>query len=115
MATISPVRSSPGAGIEKILWETVTEADTGGSIQPSGLGPAVGTIQFTGTFNGGTLTFEASKDGATWVTVPTTLGADISATAAGMYTFSWPALQFRINNNGSGTSEDVDVTVIFRG
>ena len=40
MATITPVRSSPAHNIEKIFWETLTEADTADSVIPAGLSGA---------------------------------------------------------------------------
>lgn len=115
MATISHVRSQPaGNGIEKVFWETLTEADTATAVIPSATAPAIASVQVTGTFGGATVVLQGSNDGTNYFTLKDTAGSDISLTAAGGADFSVGCLQIRPSASG-GSSQDVDITVIFRG
>ena len=113
MATITPVRSSEGANIEKVFWETLTTADTATAVIPQGVTGVVGSVQVTGTFGSGTCVLQGSNDGTNYVTLKDTAGNDISLTAAGMVDFSTAALYIRPSTSG-GTADDLDVTVILR-
>ena len=115
MATISPVRSQPaGVGVEKVLWETLTEADTASAIIPSSTAPAIASVQVTGTFGSATIVLQGSNDGSNFFTLKDTAGNDISFTAAGGADFSVGCLHIRPSTSG-GSSSDVDISVIFRG
>ena len=115
MATISPVRSQPaGYGVEKVLWETLTENDTASAIIPSSTAPVVGSVQVTGTFGSATVVLQGSNDGSNFFTLNGTDGNAISLTAAGGADFSVGCLHIRPSASG-GTGQDVDITVIFRG
>lgn len=114
MSTITPVRSSLGLGIEKIFWETMVTGDTIVTELPSGAGPISGSVQFTGTFNGGTtVTLTGSNDGTNYVTLKDLAGNDISFTAAGAADFT-TAMAYIKPGIASGSADDVDATVVLR-
>ncbi len=113
MATINPVRSSPGGAASKILWEGMATGDTITPDLPSRSEP-VGSVQVTGTFGGATVTLQGSNDGTNYVTLKDLSGADISFTTAGLAYFDGRTLYIRPGISG-GSSDDVDVTVIYRG
>lgn len=115
MATITQARSQPaGNGIEKVLWEALTENDTAQAVIPSATAPAIASVQVTGTFGGATVVLQGSNDGTNYFTLKDTVGSDISFTAAGGADFSVGCLQIRPSASG-GSSQDVDITVIMRG
>lgn len=110
MATIEAV-ATYNAGATKVLWETVANGDTIKAYRTKGVEGAVGSVQMTGTF-GAAVTLAGSNDGANFVTLKDTSGADISLTAAGLVDFSTAALYIKPVEAGV---TDVDVTVILRG
>lgn len=113
MATISPVRSSPARNIEQILWETLTESDTAGSVLPASVLSLFGSVQVIGTFGGATVVFQGSNDGTNWVNLNDKDGNAISLSAAGAAEFSTAMLYLRPSASG-GSSQDIDVYVIMR-
>ena len=112
MATITPVKSSPAWNIEQVFWETLTDADTATEIQPAGLSPIFGAVQFVGTI-GTAVTLQVSNNGTNWVTLNDKDGTAISTgTSGAMFEFSTAARYIR-PGTPTGTS-DVDVTLILR-
>ena len=114
MATVSPVRSSGGIGIEIITWEALATGDTINTAQPSGQAGLAGSVQIAGTFGGATVTLQGSNDGANYVTLKDTSGTASSVRAAGLVDFSTACRYIKPGISG-GTSDDVDVTVCLRG
>jgi len=55
MATITPVDSRLGPGVDLVTWTTITEADTAAGYLSGSLYPLVGALQVTGTFGGATV------------------------------------------------------------
>lgn len=114
MATVNPVRSSANVGIDVILWEACATGDTINADQPTRMSPLAGSVQFTGTFGGATVTLTGSNDGTNFVTLTDPTGSDISVTSAGMVEFSTSCRYIKPGISG-GTGDDVDVTVVLRG
>lgn len=94
----------------RVIWTGITESDTGGAAQVK---PTLkrGTVIFGGTFNGGTLSLQGSIDGSNYATLVDFQGDAISATAATTFEFESLCPYLQISNNGSGSSEDVDVAI----
>lgn len=113
MATVNPVRSAPGGGCTKVFWEALATGDTIGTDLPA-RGEPVGSVQVTGTFGGATVTLTGSNDGTNYVTMKDVYGTAISFTSAGMANFNGLPLYIKPAISG-GTSDDVDVTIIYRG
>jgi hypothetical protein len=113
MATIPPVRSSIQHNIEKITWETVTSDDTATAVIPMGVGSLAASVQVIGTFGGCTVTIQGSNDNSNWATLKDIYGANLSFTAAGLADFSTACGYVRPSVSG-GTSEDIDVALVFR-
>jgi hypothetical protein len=113
MATIPAVRSSIQHNIEKVTWETLTDADTATAVIPMGVGSLAGSVQVIGTFGGCTVTIQGSNDNSNWATLKDLYGANLSFTAAGIADFSTAVGYVRPIVTG-GTAEDIDVIVVFR-
>lgn len=115
MATINPTPQSTGVpGTTTIKWETLTENDSAAEHAPGGYEPAIGNVQVVGTFGGATVNFQGSNDGTNWVNLSDTQGTEISLTATGAADFSSAMLYFK-PVAASGSSQDIDVIVNFRG
>lgn len=114
MATITPVRASVQAGIEKITWTNLSTADTATEVMVMGASGAIGAMQVTGTFGSATITLQGSNDGTNFAAITDPSGNDIAVTAAGIVDFSTAAAYIRPSSAG-GTADDVTVTVILRG
>lgn len=112
MATITPVESSPAWNIAQIFWETLTDSDTATSIQPAGLLPLFGAVQFVGTI-GTAITLQGSNDGTNWVTLTDKDGTSISTGTSGAIFEFATACRYIRPGTPTGTS-DVDVTLIMR-
>lgn len=115
MATITPsitLNNTQTPFYTRITWTAITEADTGGSatIKPT---LKRGTVVFGGTFNSGTYTLQGSIDGVNYVTLKDRNDNLLSATTATVFEFETLAPFIQVGNNGSGSSEDVDVSVQF--
>ena len=114
MATITPTPSRPVSGVEKQLWETITEADTAASVLTSGTTPAISSVQAVGTFGSATVVMQGSNDGTNWINLDDTTGTEIAFTAAGGAEFSSSYLYLRPSISG-GTGQDIDVHLVMRG
>lgn len=110
-ATIS-INNTQAPFYTRVIWSGITESDTGGSaiIKPT---LKRGTVIFGGTFNGGTLSLQGSIDGSNYATLKDFLGNTITATAVTTFEFETLTPFIQVANNGSGSSEDVDVAVQF--
>jgi hypothetical protein len=115
MATVSPAcQSGTPANMQVILWEALATGDTINAAEPQGLSGLAGSVQFTGTFGGATITLTGSNDGTNFVTLEDTNGEAISVTAAGLVDFATACRYIKPGISG-GTGDDVDVTVVLRG
>lgn len=112
MAAINPTFDYP-VDLTRIEWEEITESDTATEVTIKGLGPAVGSVQFTGTFGGATAVLQGSNDGSTWVTINDQNGDAISMTSAGAADFSTAMLYLRPSMS-SGSSQDIDIFMVLR-
>lgn len=65
-----------------IEWTGLLNGDTGESIQMPGSSDR--SIQFSGTFSGGTIILQGSNDGTNWETLTDLQGNAISKTASGI-------------------------------
>lgn len=113
MATITNTHNTLAAGVEQYTWSGVATANTMTGLILSGLGPAVGSVQATGTFGGSTVTLQGSCDGTNYFTLKDTAGTAISFTAAGGADFSTAVAFIRPASSG-GTGDNVNVTVVIR-
>ena len=115
MATVSPARQSGApANMQIILWEALATGDTVVAAEPQGLSGLAGSVQFTGTFGGATVTLTGSNDGANFVTLEDVNGDAVSVTAAGLIDFATACRYIKPGISG-GTGDDIDVTVVLRG
>ncbi|MGH1414831.1 MAG: hypothetical protein ACRBB0_15190 [Pelagimonas sp.] len=99
----------------KVTWSGVATDDAADAYSPSGLAPLAASVQISGTFDSGTVTFEASNDGATFFGVKDTAGTLISATENGLFEFSSSAQFLKPVLDGAGGSADLDVSLVLRG
>ncbi len=112
MAAKNPTFDYP-VDVTRIEWNNITESDTANPVAVSGLGPAVGSVQFIGTFGSATAVLQGSNDGSTWVNLEDQNGDAISLTAAGAVDFSTAMLHLRPSMSG-GSSQDIDVFMVLR-
>lgn len=113
MATVNP--SMGGAvNIAAITWAGMVTGDTITRVEPSGLLPLFGSVQFTGTFGGATLGVQGSNDGTNWVALKDKSNATIALTSAGAAEFSTAMRYLRPSISG-GTSNSVTATLVMRG
>lgn len=114
MAAVTHTFTRPAKQAVKIFWEAIATGDTPDARVLEGVQGGIASAQVTGTFNGGTtVTLQASNDATNYVTLKDLQGNDISLTAAGLIDFTTAALYLR-PNVASGSSDDIDVTVILR-
>ena len=123
MATITPTVVPLSSNAVKVLWETVTHADSGGStdLDESPLRGDLSafpgkTVSAAGTFAGGlSLALEGSNDGTNWFACHS-LGGSVAAgnaiafTAAGSAVVAQNARFYRVTRT-SGSASDVDVVM----
>ena len=114
MAAIAPVPANLAPGVEQILWETLTESDTATAQLTGGIGPAIGSVQFVGTFGSATVVLQGSNDNSNWVTLQDFEGAPISFAVTGAADFSTAMAYIRPSATG-GSSQDLDVYLVTRG
>jgi hypothetical protein len=116
MAAIPALFSTSVAGVPRLIWTGITTtSDTADSFIVIGQSGVAGSVQFAGTFAGGsTAVLQCSNDGSTWFTMKDTLGNNISATAAAYFEFTTTAAYIRPAVT-SGSADNVDVIVLLRG
>ena len=114
MAAITPVIDRTIAKIPRVIWETITSADTPDALPISEQWGLAASVQVVGTFGDATVVMEHSNDGTNWVTAKDLQGNDISLTATGMAEFSLSSAYIRPAVTG-GSGYDIDVIVVFRG
>lgn len=116
MATVNPTITSLDSpnGVPAIVWSGIATGDTLTSYLIRNRYGYVGAAQISGTFGGATVTIQVSNDGTNWFTAQDTLGNSISVTAAAIFEVSTAAAYIRPTISG-GTSDSVDITLVFRG
>lgn len=84
MATINPTITRVGNNVLKVVWATLTSADTSGAALDQVLLAdfADRSIQITGTFGTATLKFQGSNDESNFVSLTDPQGNAIEKTAA---------------------------------
>lgn len=83
MATRTAVQTAvPNAHAQLVTWSGLLNTDVGSAIQLAHFGDR--TVQVTGTFGGGTMTFQGSNDGTNWASLTDPQGNAIAKTAAGL-------------------------------
>lgn len=97
----------------QVVWEQITEADTGAAYTCLSTQGVLGAVQVIGTMGGATVAMQASNDGTNWWNLKDTSGTEIGLTAAGGADFSTAALYVRPSPSG-GSSQDLDVYLIMR-
>lgn len=125
MATITPNKSfgansllgSGGGGTRMlIVWESISDADSGGAIV---VNPryADRTVAVSGTFAGAiAVTLEGSMDGDTWHTCHSagggvSSGDALTFSAAGAAVVAENFVRYRVSRTGGGASPNSDVNV----
>lgn len=99
-----------------ITWATLTSSNAAGTAyQQEGTRAAIGTVQFTGTFDSATAVLQGSNDGTNYVTLKDSLGSDVSFTAAGYAEISTAFAYIRPSTSGGGGSQDIDCILVARG
>lgn len=96
----------------KLEWSGLASTDTGQPADLSRNEGLVGSVQFTGTFGGGTVVLEGTNDGTNYFTLKDAAGSDISATAAAGFDFSVACLSIRPR---AASTTSIACTVILRG
>lgn len=90
-----------------IVWDGITEADTGASTAIS-YGKKRGTAVIAGTFGGGTYNVQVSLDGTDFANLKDLQGSDVSATTSESFEFETVGKYFQVTQSG-GSSADVNV------
>lgn len=111
MAVKNNKDSTPARGVVLILWETVTQADTGAPVKAAQYSDK--TVQVVGTFGGTTCTMQGSNDGSTWFSLTDLTGTAIAFTAAGAKLIAENPLYIRPSCSG-GAGADLDIYVVGR-
>ena len=112
--TINTSDSNELIGRTKLFWETLTTGDQGSAFEMAGTLGIFGSVQATGTFaNGTVMTLQVSNDNTNWATLKDLTGTAIELSAAGLVDFTTAARYIR-PSVASGSSDDVDVTVVLR-
>ena len=115
MAEISQATTYPtkaGGDVAVTSWTDLASGDTG---QPVVLAQfADRTVQVGGTFDGASLIFEGSNDGATYHTLMDPQGNALSFTAAGLEAVLELPLWVRPRVSGGGAGVAINVTLVGR-
>lgn len=116
MATITPVLDTPAEGAARQTWTGITTTTDA----PAAVGPIRGqgyrraTVQFSGTFAGGSsASLMGSNDGTTFCVLDDINGDAITVTAASIKEFGTSALYIKPQVL-SGAGDNVDCIVIAR-
>ena len=109
MATITADKKPREGGIQKIIWETMGNADTGTSVKCADYPDK--TVDVIGTFGGATVTLQGSMDDSTWSTMVDSTGTNLAFTAASTLKLirDNPLFIRAITSGGTGT--DIDVII----
>jgi len=116
MPTISPAVNFVAVQthrIPRVTWPGMATGDTIVALPVAGNSIVAGSVQFAGTFGSATVKLQVSNDGTTFFDMKDASGTTISATAAGIFTFTTSALYIRPAIAG-GTSDSVDAIVCLR-
>lgn len=116
MPAIKPVSTRLSRGTYRVEWLAVTESDTFDAA-----GPALGipmfsdkSVQFDGTFGGGTFTLEGSNDGTSFFGLNDPSSTAISHTAAGLDQVLENPSHIRPARTG-GTGVSINVRLVIHG
>lgn len=111
MATRSATRTDRNDGITSIIWEGITESDSGAAVIAADLFSK--TVQAIGDFDAsGAITMQGSNDGTNWFTLTDPTGADVVLTAATMGVIIMENPLYVRPTATAGTSVDMDVYLV---
>lgn len=115
MADISPIKSIVD-GVPRVTWTGITTTtDTPLKFTVTEQWGLAGSVQFVGTFAGGsTAKLQMSNDGTNWVDIKDLQGGTISATATGIFEFTCSAAYIKPVVSG-GSADNVNVILVLRG
>ena len=116
MPTVSPVKTNPSSAVADIItWSGIITNDTVNRWEIHNATAVAGSVQITGTFNGGTTAvLQVSNDGTTWFTADDVQGDAVSATAAAFFELSLTARYVRMSV-ASGSSDSITAVLVLRG
>jgi len=113
MATITPTTAFDGTA-QVVTWtDLTTTTDTAVAYATKG-GMVRASVQFGGTFGGGTTALQGSEDGTNYVTLKDINGNAVSATSAARFEVTSAARYIKPIQTG-GTGDNALVTVTLRG
>lgn len=110
MPNISPSQSYVFDDRSKIEWQNISNGDTLEYSHFSARSGAIGCVQVTGDFGGGTFEIEVSNDGITFFPLSDIGGEIITSTTDAFFSFSTAALFVRPELSG-GTGGNITVIV----
>lgn len=114
MAAVAHTFTKPAKQAAKVSWASIATGDTPDAYTLQGVQGGIGSVQATGTFNGGTtVTLTASNDGTNYETLFDLQGTAISLTAAGRVDFTTAALYIK-PAVASGSADSITVTLVLR-
>lgn len=115
MATITPAVTITDS-VPSVTWTGITTTtDTPSAFAVQGQSGLAMSIQFAGTFNGGTTAvLQGSNDGSTYTTLKDILGNNVSTTAAALFEVS-SSVRYIKPAVSAGSSDNVNVIVVMRG
>lgn len=111
MATVSGRTTYPNRHVMKVVWPSVTNADTFGAVQVDGK-YADRTVAVTGTFGSATVLVQGSLDGTNYFTL-TGNSSSLSFTTAGLQAVIEATEYVQPSHSGGGGTESVTVTMYF--
>lgn len=111
MADVAAIVTEKAAQSFLATWSGMAAGDVG--IPIAYVGHADRTVQFSGSFNGATVTLEGSLDGESWATLSDAKGNALSVTAAGIAAVAEIVLYARPVVTG-GSSPSVTVKILMR-
>ena len=115
MATITPTVTITD-NVPSVTWTGITTTtDTPSAFAIQDQAGLAMSVQFAGTFNGGTTAvLQGSNDGSTYTTLKDVLGNSVSATAAALFEVS-SSVRYIKPSVSSGSADNVNVIVVLRG
>lgn len=112
MAVKIPANSSPNNQSSVFAWSEVAEGDTFVAAMCSSKNDK--SVQFNGSFGGGSIGVEGSLDGVNYHSLKDLDGNTIAATADSIFTILENILYIRPSAPQGATGMDVNVTVLAR-
>lgn len=114
MPTVSPSLNTSVADNPRVIWEALATGDT---INPFVMSQQYGlaaSIQISGTFGGATVKVQISNDNVSYYDMEDVTGTPVSTTSGGLYEVSTAAVYIKPVVT-SGSANDIDVIIAFRG